>query len=837
MNRFVGRFALHNSNRLICSCRSLSYFYNYCSTSNNSDNSSNNDKNSSTISEDTYRLVTESYENNLTKKKKKSILTGDPREPNQIKDLSFLNKHGLISKGFYKNNSNHDDSNNNSNEIEQIDNTQVVILDDTIIPKKKKKTTKKVNQIDNYEGDSDVVQIDKDELNRTYNLDENGENIVVMHPSFNSSSGNSISDKIKSSSSKKNSTSPSKRKSKQIKEQDDNDEKIGKQEIINQIDQDTVVILDKPKTKKSTRSKSKAVDEIVKETESPKLEKQEKRIDSLYKESTTTTIDDQTNIENYMKWLELYKEQLNENNLVSSIQLQDTPFNINQFNYLENTLSQPRSWDTLVSSCNEMVFGNKALRILQKEAINTALYHRDVFVSLPTGGGKSLCFQIPSLLVQEGKVTLVISPLLALMQDQVNKLKALGINTAALNSSIPVSEKRRIMNELAQPDCKIRLLYVTPERFANTEFLELLSRLYSENRLQRLVVDEAHCISEWGHDFRPLYRRLSMFREMFGNVPISAFTATATPAVEQDIKKSLSMYNTVNVRSSFLRPNLLYQIRDKSADSQVNLNDMYQFINKKYPNASGIIYCSTTKECEIISEYLSMRGINCAFYHGGLKNSFRTQLQKDWTSGQFKVVVTTIAFGMGIDKADTRFVIHHTLPQSIESYYQQTGRAGRDGQFSDCILYYSKSDLIKLRKIMTLSNLKQQQSDDFGSSFDSESLEYYDPSSPSTTTTIAAKEAIHFMNSKVEMLDSMAVFCQNDTDCRRASLLEYFGEQSKPCKTMCDNCILPLGDKKKKSQSTMHETERVYSYGSLRNKKKKKNRFINVDDDDQEEQD
>jgi len=829
MNRFIGRLTLNSSfrnNNSNSIYRSLS-FYKVCSFSTSNNNDDNN------ISQEVYRIVTESNENSIgSKKKKKSILTGDLREPDQIKDLSFLNKHGLISKGFYKknniNNSDNDNSKVKSNENQHDE--EIIRLDEdgnNIIPQKKKKTKKSkeiMNQANddvNNNSNNNIVEIDKDELNRPFNLDENGENIVVMHPSF--SGGNGL-EKLKSTSKKKSSRSS---KSKvDIKEQ----QQEKQQEEIVQDKDDIVIILDKPKKTKSKKSKSN-------ETTTNNTDKE--RIVEPLKESSTQTIliEDNKNIENYNKWLESYKDQLNEKNLKSTIELQDEPLNINQFNYLKNTLYQPRCWDHLVTSCNEQVFGNQSLRILQKEAINASLYNRDVFVSLPTGGGKSLCFQLPALLVDEGKVTLVISPLLALMQDQVNKLKSLGINTAALNSSILVSEKKRIMQELKQKDCSIRILYVTPERFANTEFLQLLSRLYEENRLQRLVIDEAHCISEWGHDFRPLYRRLSVFREMFGNVPISAFTATATPTVEQDIKKSLSMYNTINIRSSFLRPNLLYQIRDKSSDAQVTLNDMYQFIIKKYPQESGIIYCSTTKECEIISEYLSMRGVNCAFYHGALKNSLRTQLQKDWTGGLFKVVVTTIAFGMGIDKSDTRFVIHHTLPQSVESYYQQTGRAGRDGKFSDCLLYYSKADLIKLRKIMTMSNIKQQSTIDDYDSFEFDS-DYNDQSlTKEASSSSHSSSAINFIQSKVEMLDTMASFCQNDTDCRRVSLLEYFGEQSKACKTMCDNCILPLGSNIKIKSQT-NNAERVYkqygSYGSLKNKKKKKNRFISNEDEDEE---
>ncbi|GAM23028.1 hypothetical protein SAMD00019534_062030 [Acytostelium subglobosum LB1] len=532
----------------------------------------------------------------------------------------------------------------------------------------------------------------------------------------------------------------------------------------------------------------------------------------------TPVVYDENMLKRYKDWVS-YRAQLLESVPVH-VDLPDLPqesFNVTTANAPQSPLNRPFPWDKFVEGCNRLVFQNDKLRLLQQEAINSVLYRRDTFISLPTGGGKSLCFQLPALI--DSGVTLVVSPLLALMYDQVSKMQQLGIPVCSLNSSITVGEKRKIISDLLDPNgCPYKLLYVTPERLASPDFAKILEHLNKTSQLRRLVVDEAHCISEWGHDFRKDYRKLSNFRTTFPDIPITALTATATPRVETDIKAQLIMKNTVNVRASFVRSNLKYEVRRKSADFSVVSNDITSFIKRRHGQSAGIIYCSTTRECEMLADHLKDSGLSADFYHAGLNSTKRVNIQQRWLEGDFKIVCTTIAFGMGIDKSDTRFVIHHSVPSSIEAYYQQTGRAGRDGRLSDCLLYYHRNDVKRLLVIGSRSIMA---------------------STPDEYEKIAV--------SKAENLDTVSSYCVNSV-CRRVSLMEYFGEKVKACRTHCDNCVAPKSKEHFRDKGVVDEDDDTdlnasiytsrHSFASERKRPKRGSaRFISNNEDEDEDDD
>jgi ATP-dependent DNA helicase RecQ len=327
-------------------------------------------------------------------------------------------------------------------------------------------------------------------------------------------------------------------------------------------------------------------------------------------------------------------------------------------------------------------FGFSSFRPLQEEIIRDALAGRDVFAVLPTGGGKSLCFQLPAL-ARPG-LTVVISPLIALMKDQVDALQAAGVPATFLNSSLAAGESRPRLRGLHNGE--FRLLYVAPERLMLSGFLEDLKRW----QVNLFAIDEAHCISEWGHDFRPEYRQIAGLRAHFPEVPLMALTATATERVRGDIEKQLHLREPRCYVASFNRPNLTYRVSAKSGSYEQILN----FIRAR-PRESGIIYCQARKTTENLAGKLSADGIPVAPYHAGLDADTRSKNQDAFLRDEVRVVCATIAFGMGINKPNVRFVIHYDLPKNIEGYYQETGRAGRDGLPSECLLLFSPGDRIK----------------------------------------------------------------------------------------------------------------------------------------------
>ena len=336
-------------------------------------------------------------------------------------------------------------------------------------------------------------------------------------------------------------------------------------------------------------------------------------------------------------------------------------------------------------------FGFDKFKGDQERIIRNLLEGNDTFVLMPTGGGKSLCYQLPSLLMDG--TAIVISPLIALMKNQVDVISNLSEHEGTahyLNSSLNKAAIDQVKADIQAGITK--LLYVAPESLTKEDNVEFLKTV----KISFYAVDEAHCISEWGHDFRPEYRRIRPIVNEIGKAPIIALTATATDKVRSDIKKNLNMIDAKEFKSSFNRPNLYYEVRPKTKDVD---KDIIKFI-KQHPGKSGIIYCLSRKKVEELAAVLQANDIKAAAYHAGLDSNTRTQTQDDFLMENIDVIVATIAFGMGIDKPDVRFVIHYDIPKSLEGYYQETGRAGRDGGEGLCIAFYSNKDLQKLDKFM-----------------------------------------------------------------------------------------------------------------------------------------
>ena len=348
------------------------------------------------------------------------------------------------------------------------------------------------------------------------------------------------------------------------------------------------------------------------------------------------------------------------------------------------------SVDASIAKALVGTFGLTSLRPLQREAMLAGVEGRDALVVLPTGGGKSLCYQLPPLVT--GKLTVVVSPLIALMKDQLDGLRLLGYPAAAAHGNLTPAEKRQLWREL-QGD-SLRLLFVAPERLFLDGFVAQLTSL----DVGAFAIDEAHCISQWGHDFRPEYRRLAELREVFPNVPFQAFTATATPRVREDIVQQLRLHEPEVHVGTFDRPNLTYRVLPR-----VELVDQVAEAIERHPDAAAIVYCISRKDTEALAESLRKRRIDARAYHAGLDAKERTQVSERFRDERLRVVVATVAFGMGIDRGDVRLVVHAALPKSVEGYQQETGRAGRDGLPSECLLLYSAADAAKWRQIMERS--------------------------------------------------------------------------------------------------------------------------------------
>jgi ATP-dependent DNA helicase RecQ len=345
-------------------------------------------------------------------------------------------------------------------------------------------------------------------------------------------------------------------------------------------------------------------------------------------------------------------------------------------------------------------FGFNQFKGLQEQVIKSIIDQKNTFVIMPTGGGKSLCYQLPAL-IQDG-TAIVVSPLIALMKNQVDAIRSLSSENGiahVLNSSLTKTEINQVKKDITSGITK--LLYVAPESLTKEEYVEFLQKV----KISFVAIDEAHCISEWGHDFRPEYRNLKAIIKLIGDVPVIGLTATATPKVQEDILKNLDMSDAVTFKASFNRPNLFYEVRTKTKNIE---SDIIRFI-KQNKGKSGIIYCLSRKKVEEIAEVLQVNGISAVPYHAGLDAKTRAKHQDMFLMEDVDVVVATIAFGMGIDKPDVRFVIHHDIPKSLESYYQETGRGGRDGGEGHCLAYYSYKDVEKLEKFMSGKPIAEQE--------------------------------------------------------------------------------------------------------------------------------
>jgi len=396
------------------------------------------------------------------------------------------------------------------------------------------------------------------------------------------------------------------------------------------------------------------------------------------------------------------------------------------------------------------VFGYAAFRGPQADIVAHVLDGGDALVLMPTGGGKSLCYQVPAIVRHRAGqgVTVVVSPLIALMHDQVGALHEAGVAAAFLNSSLSQDEASQVEKQLLRGE--LTLLYAAPERLTTPRFLALLDSLHERGLLALFAIDEAHCVSQWGHDFRPEYRNLSVLHERFAGVPRMALTATADALTRADMVAHLRLEDAGQFVSSFDRPNIRYTIVEKTDPS----HQLLRFIQREHAGDAGVVYCQSRKRVEEVAELLAREGINALPYHAGLDSRVRQTHQDRFLREDGVVMVATIAFGMGIDKPDVRFVAHLDMPKNIEGYYQETGRAGRDGEPADAWMAYGLQDVVNQRRMIDESP--------------------------------AGDEFKRVLRGKLDALLGLA----EATDCRRVQLLGYFGETSQPCGN-CDNCLVP----------------------------------------------
>ena len=394
----------------------------------------------------------------------------------------------------------------------------------------------------------------------------------------------------------------------------------------------------------------------------------------------------------------------------------------------------------MVDKLLKSTFGHDGFRAFQKEAVDTILDKKDLMMILPTGGGKSLCYQLPSL-VMSG-VTVVVSPLIALMQDQVTALKNNNIAADMISSAQDSTEIQSIINKLLNKELK--LLYIAPERLSANGFIDLLQKV----DINFFVIDEAHCVSEWGHEFRSDYRNLSKLKQIFPHVSIAAFTATATQKVQKDIVHTLGLNNAVELRGKTLRDNIFISAKPRDGNGRVQLNNFLS----KFDGSCGIVYAFSRKEVESVALYLKEQGFKVGAYHAGLPSDVRDGVYKNFLFERINIVVATIAFGMGIDKSNIRFVAHMSMPKTMENYYQEIGRAGRDGLKAQTLLLYNKSDEIKLGMFIE----------------DIDNDEY--------------KELLY---NKLRKMYSYS----NSSDCRHQLIASYFDDEISTCEDICDSCL------------------------------------------------
>ncbi|MDH5857705.1 DNA helicase RecQ [Lampropedia aestuarii] len=400
----------------------------------------------------------------------------------------------------------------------------------------------------------------------------------------------------------------------------------------------------------------------------------------------------------------------------------------------------------------QQVFGYPRFRGLQADIVSGAIAGDDALVLMPTGGGKSLCYQIPAIARRSNGqgLTVVVSPLIALMYDQVRALQEVGVAADCLHSALDYAQVQAVQQRARNGETT--LLYAAPERITTPHFLDFLDHLASKGQLALFAIDEAHCVSQWGHDFRPEYRQLALLHQRYPQVPRMALTATADAVTREDIIERLQLQEAQVYVSSFDRPNICYQVVEKTDPRK----QLLRFIEDEHPDDAGIVYCQSRKKVEETAQWLVEQGINALPYHAGLPAEMRQLHQDRFLREEGLVMTATIAFGMGIDKPDVRFVAHLDMPKNIEGYYQETGRAGRDGQAADAWMAYGLADVVNQRRMID------------------------DPQSQ------ASEAYRQVMRTKLDALLAMA----ETTDCRRVRLLAYFDEPSKPCGN-CDNCLNP----------------------------------------------
>ena len=393
-------------------------------------------------------------------------------------------------------------------------------------------------------------------------------------------------------------------------------------------------------------------------------------------------------------------------------------------------------------------FGYTSFRGAQQAIVEHMVSGGDALVLMPTGGGKSLCYQIPALM-RKG-VGIIVSPLIALMQDQVDTLKQLGVRAAFLNSSLEAEEAREVSRQLMRGELK--LLYVAPERLLTEGFLNLLERLQQDNNIALFAIDEAHCVSQWGHDFRPEYRALTVLHERFPSVPRIALTATADAPTRSEIVERLSLEQARQFVSSFDRPNIRYRITLKDNARK----QLQAFLEAEHPDDAGIVYCLSRKKVEETAAWLKEQGWDALPYHAGLDAAVRSKNQKKFLREEGVIMVATVAFGMGIDKPNVRFVAHLDLPKSMEGYYQETGRAGRDGLPANAWMAYGLGDVVSMRQMLLSGDAPEERK-----------------------------------RVELQKLDALLGFCES-IECRHQTILRYFGEEHPGDCGECDNCLSPV---------------------------------------------